>query len=274
MDVIEKMRKELFRRRYSSRTIATYLDCCRAFIRHNHKDVRLYSKKDIREYLDLLAERGASGSTINVYLQALKFMMENVFGKRVWIDIRHSKTDRKRLPEFLTKEEVTALLGAITNKKHLLMIKLLYGAGLRVSEVINLRIRDLQLEEGYGWVRKGKGNKDRPFIIPACLKDDLLNATAGKDTDNAVFIGHRGRLSIRTVYAIVKRAAKKARIDKNVHPHTLRHSFATHLIENGYAVTAVQSLLGHNSPDTSMIYVHMKPAAMIEVKSPLEELER
>lgn len=273
MDVLEKMKKEMFRRRYSPRTISTYLECVKAFLKHNYKDVRQYSKSDLKEFLEFIAEKGASGSTINVHLQALKFMMEYAFGKRVWIDIRYSKTDRKRLPEFLTKNEVIALLKAISNKKHLLMIKLMYGAGLRVSELLNLEVKDIVLNEGYGWVRKGKGNKDRPFIIPSCLGEEIRDALAGKGDNEKIFTGYKSKMSIRAVQAIVALAAKRAKIWKNVHPHTLRHSFATHLIEDGYAVTSIQTLLGHSSPETSMVYVHMKPVAMIKVQSPLDNLQ-
>lgn len=272
MDVLEKMRKELFRRRYSHRTIVTYLDCVRVFLKQNHKDTRAYSTADIKDFLDRLAARGVSGSTINVHLQALKFMMEYALNKRVWVNIRYSKTDRKRLPEVLTKQEVMALFAAIKNPKHLLMVKMIYAAGLRVSELLNLTVKDLELSQGYGWVRKGKGNKDRPFIIAQGLQKDLAGWIVGKAPENHLFTGSKGRLSVRTVQAIIYDAARNAHIRKNVHPHTLRHSFATHLIENGYAVNSVQSLLGHTSPDTTMVYVHMKPTAMIKVESPYDSL--
>lgn len=272
LDVLEKMRKEMVRRRYSPRTIKTYRECVKRFLKSNHKDVRKYSKKDIRAFLEDLAGRGAAGSTINVYLQALKFMMEYALNKRVWVDIRYSKADRKRLLEVLSKDEVVALFEAIQNPKHLLMVKLMYSAGLRVSELLDLRVRDLELSRGYGWVRKGKGRKDRLFVIAKCLTKELEDWTCGKEQGELVFRGYRGRLSVRTVQEIVRKAAKKAMIRKNVHPHTLRHSFATHMIENGYPVNSVQSLLGHNSPDTTMIYVHMKAPGMIDVESPLDAL--
>lgn len=272
MDVLEKMKKEMFRRRYSPRTISTYRECVKRFLKANHKDVRKYSKGDIKEFLERLAERGASGSTINVYLQALKFMMEYALNKHVWVDIKYSKTDRKHLPEVLTKDEILALFSAIKNTKHLLMVKLMYSAGLRVSELLNLKVEDLELSESYGWVRKGKGNKDRPFIIAEKLNEELSRYIVGKSADSCIFTGKRGKLSVRTVQVIVITAAKRAGIKKNVHPHTLRHSFATQLIQAGYAVNSVQSLLGHNSPDTIMVYVHMKPSCMIKVKSPYDSL--
>ena len=272
IDVLEKMKKEMLRRRYSVRTIKTYRECVKRFLRSNHKDVRKYSKKDILEFLEKLADKGASGSTINVYLQALKFMIEYALNKRVWVDIRYSKTDRKRLPEVLSKEEVLRLFGVIRNPKHLLMVKLMYSTGFRVSELLDLRVRDLKLSRGYGWVRKGKGNKDRLFVIAKCLNKEIEEWVCEKMPDELVFKGHRGRLSVRTVQEVVKKSAKNAKIRKNVHPHTLRHSFATHMIENGYPVNSVQSLLGHNSPDTTMIYVHIQTPQMINVESPLDML--
>ncbi|HLC55372.1 MAG TPA: phage integrase N-terminal SAM-like domain-containing protein [Candidatus Nanoarchaeia archaeon] len=154
MDVLEKVKKEMLRRRYSARTIATYLNCVRSFIKANHKDTRKYSKTDVREFLEKLAEKGASGSTINVNLQALKFMLEYALNKRVWIDIRYSKNNRKRLPEILAYDEVKMLFSTIKNEKHLIMVQLLYGAGLRVSELLNLKKMDFVLDQCYGWVRK------------------------------------------------------------------------------------------------------------------------
>ena len=272
VDVLERMKKEMLRRRYSIKTIKTYRECVKRFLNSNHKDVRKYSKKDIKEFLEGLAEKGAAGSTINVYLQALKFMMEYALNKRVWIDIRYSKTDRKRMPEVLSKEEVRSLFKTIKNPKHLLMAKLMYSAGLRVSELLNLRVRDLELTEGYGWVRKGKGNKDRLFIIAHTLRPELTEWVRDKSPDQLVFKGQKGMMSPDTVRAIIRKAAKKAHINKNIHPHTLRHSFATHLIQDGCAVNSVQSLLGHNSPNTTMVYVHMRPASVVNIKSPLDTL--
>jgi len=175
VDVLEKMRKEMLRRRYSPKTIKTYRECVKRFLKSNHKDVRKYSKKDIREFLEQKAAKGASGSTINVYLQALKFMMEYALNKKVWVDIRYSKNDKQKLPAVLSKEEIIRLLDVIKNPKHLLMIKLMYSAGLRVSELLNLRVRDLELSKGFGWVRKGKCRKDRLFVVAECINDELRN---------------------------------------------------------------------------------------------------
>ena len=262
------MQREMLRRKYSIRTITTYLGCVKEFISKNHKEFSKYSKKDIENYLREMAEKNVSGSAMNVNLNALKFMMGEILHKHSYYRIKYSKdANRKRFPESLTKEDVKKLFEAIENERHKLMIKFMYSSGLRVSELVNLKYGDLDIAQGYGYVRKGKGNKDRLFIIADCLKQELTKL----NSDNYLFLAANGQYSVRTIQEILKNASKKAGI-KHVHPHMLRHSFATHLIENGYAVSQIQSLLGHASPETSMIYVHMAAKKMIDVKSPLDAL--
>jgi site-specific recombinase XerD len=180
----------------------------------------------------------------------------------------------KQLPEVLTKEEVKRIFEAIQNKKHLLMIKLMYSAGLRVSELVHLKLKDLQLDNNFGWVRQGKGNKDRLFVIAKKLKPELNKHVAEEQLweESWLFSGRNGNITVRSIQQIIKNAMSKAGIKKNVHPHTLRHSFATHLIENGYSVADVQPLMGHNSPNTTMTYVHMASPKMVNVESPYDDL--
>ncbi len=239
--LIEQLQKEAQRRGLSPRTITTYAYGINKFLRNfRHKELKAITKEDVKLYLDRFL---GCPNTLNVNLNAIKFFFEQVLRRKLTLNIRFSKT-RKRLPEFLTKEETISFLNAITNLKHELMIKLLYGTGMRVSELVNLKVKDLDFEHNYGWVRQGKGRKDRLFIIP----------------------------SVSSIRAIVKQAKKDANLKKNVHPHTLRHSFATHLIQNGYTVTEVQPLLGHSRLETTMIYVHMASPNMLNVKSPLDGL--
>ena len=149
---------------------------------------------------------------------------------------------------------------------------MMYAGGLRVSEVANLRVRDLDLENSYGWVRHGKGDKDRIFIIAENLKDDLKGWIKNLDYDSYIFQGRNGNLSTQSIQKIVKKAGKEADINKNIHPHTLRHCFGTHIIENKYSLQTLQGLLGHNSPETSMVYVHTACPKMIKIKSPYDSL--
>lgn len=274
MDAIHLMVKEALRRGYSRKTIKTYAYCIKDFLNKSQKNTKNITKKDIRDYLDKLIEKNSSGNTINVHLNAIKFLMEEILRKKVMVHIRYSKAPKK-LPTVLTREEVQNLLNAIQNPKHRLIAQLLYSSGLRVSELVHLKKEDLELDKGVGWVRNGKGGKDRLFIIAEKLKEDIKKHAEENcpELTSWLFQGVKGRhLSQKTVQEIIKSAAKKAGITKNVHPHTLRHSFATHLIENGCDLASVQFLLGHNSAQTTMVYVHMCPPKLVSVKSPYDSL--
>ena len=276
MDVEEIIRKKGMLRGLSPRTIRTYTFAVKKFLRIYRKTPYQVSKNDIEGYLLKLLERGSSGNTVNVYLNAFKFLFEECLGRKLTVNICFTKTPQ-RLPEFLTKEELIHFFTCIKNKKHLLMITLLYSAGLRVSELVNLKVRDLQLNENYGWVRLGKGRKDRLFIIAKKLKEDLeiwINKNEIKP-ESHLFSSYNGRkMSTQTIRKIIKEATKIAGLSKNVHPHTLRHSFATHLIQNGYAVTEVQPLLGHNRIETTLIYTHLAAPKLLNTKSPYDQLNR
>jgi len=272
--ILESMKKEMLRRSYSQRTIDTYLASIQRFLDYCNKEPRKIKKADIKNYLDLLAERKMSGSSLNISLSAIKFLIEDSLHRNININLRFSKMP-KTLPLFLTKEETLRLFDAIENKKHKLMVQMMYSAGLRVSELLNLRLADLDFENSYGWVRHGKGNKDRIFIIAERLKDSLKeHIDENKLAQNEhLFIGFKkNKMHPSSVRRIIEKASVKAKLTKNAHPHTLRHSFATHFIEDGYKVTDLQPLLGHNSIKTTMVYVHMANPKMLSVKSPFDSL--
>ncbi|MBI2140763.1 tyrosine-type recombinase/integrase [Candidatus Woesearchaeota archaeon] len=276
MDIDELIRKHGLRRGFSPKTIKAYRLCVRIFFSRCHKGPNQVKKSDVNDFLDKLIEKDVSGSTINVYLSALKFLFNDILGKRLLVYIHFSRVP-KTLPVFLTKEETRCLFGVISNPKHLLMVQLMYGAGLRVSELLHLRTEDFDFKNNIGWVRHGKGNKDRPFIVPISIKQNLIEYISKECPfpDSWLFPGIiRGfPLSSSTVREIVSKAVSKAGIQKNAHPHTLRHSFATHVIEDKNSVTSVQSLLGHANIETTMRYVHMANPALIGVKSPLDCLQ-
>jgi site-specific recombinase XerD len=275
LDVIEGIKKEGFRRKLSHQTIKAYVYYVKDFFSYCKKEPNELTKKDVKDYLDQLAARELSGNTLNVALNSVRFLLDWVLFKRWRLHIKYSKVP-KALPTVLTKDEIVKMINATLSVKHRLIISLMYSAGLRVSELINLRVRDLEMDKNFGWVRGGKGNKDRMFIIAEKLNEKLRNWIADKNLtyDSYLFYGrNHNSITDRTIYAIVKNSAKRTDILKNVHPHTLRHSFATHLIENGYGVSSVQSLLGHVSAETTMVYVHMSSPRMINVKSPYDSLE-
>ncbi len=265
--------KEGLRRGLSPRTIKTYCSCVERFFRRTHKDPYSMKKEDILAFLDGLIEKNAPGNTTNVYVHALKFFYERVLHRRLTLNIPLQKKPR-RLPEFLNKEEVAHVLRTIENAKHRLLVSLLYGAGLRVSEVVHLRIRDFDFTGNYGWVRQGKGRKDRLFILPQALKEELLAHIAKESLapDDWLFQGWHGHFSTQSVRQILKKAWQKAQLQKRVHPHMFRHSFATHLIQNGYSVLEVQPLLGHSKIETTMIYLHLAAPQLLKVQSPYDAL--
>lgn len=268
MDLIYLMKKEICRRGYSPRTKDAYVGCVTNFMKKCKKEPKKFTKKDVKEYLYYLVEKGMTRSTLNLNLQALKFALNNILGKRFILNLPGAKKASK-LPVVLSKKEVISIFDVIKNKKHKLMVRLMYSAGLRVSELVNLKVENLDLDNMSGWVRRGKGNKDRMFIIAKSIKEDLV----GLMSEDYIFKGRRGHISVRTVQQVVKKATKKAKIRKMVSCHTFRHSFATHLIEDGYPITTVQVLLGHKSVETTMIYIHIASPQLINVKSPIDNLE-
>ncbi len=274
MDIPERIRKEGMRRMYSYRTIQAYQDHVRRFLENIQKPLKEISKKDIREYLENMAERGKAGSTLNIHLNALKFFFWACLGKRINVDLKYSKIPNK-LPVVLSKEEVRKLFDAIKNEKHKFMIAFMYSTGVRVSELTNIHIGDLELERNFGWVRHGKGDKDRMFVVSEKLREGLLKMTENKKPEDFLFVTNKNqKYDVQSVYKIIKNASRNSGISryKNVHPHTLRHSFATHLIENGYSIGDVQHLLGHASPETTTVYIHTASSKMLGIKSPLDEL--
>jgi integrase/recombinase XerD len=249
MYVPELIRKWGLRKGLRHETIKTYVTCINKFLRIYGLDPRAVTKHDIVNYLDCLKKWDRSDSTINVHLNALKFLYEHVLNKKLTINIKHKRI-RRQLPTCLTKEETGRLFDAINNPKHKLIVQFLYATGMRVSELVSLKVRDFEFDDNYGWVRDGKGGKDRLFIIAKKLKSELIEwiSVNKLNSEDWLFPGQcSNHISTSTIEFIIKKAARKAKIRKNIHPHTLRHSFATHLIENGYAVTEVQPLLGHGS---------------------------
>ena len=269
--LIEKHAK---RRGLRKKTITTYVQCIKEFFSfYPNKDIKKITKKDVEKYLDDLLERGRSKSTLNVHLCSLKFLFTSILNKKLLINVRFSRTPKK-IPVVLSKFEVIRLLDAIDNPKHNLMISLMYSAGLRVSELVNLKKRNIDFSRNCGWVRDGKGGKDRPFLIAQKLNQRLFNYISEncKSEDDFLFNGRYGAIRVSTIQKIVKDASKVAGLKKNVHTHTLRHSFSTHLIENGFNLYSVQNLLGHESPETTMMYVHVANTNLFSVISPFDTL--
>lgn len=260
---------ELMLRGFSKRTVSTYLYQNRKFLEFVKKSPSEVKETDIKGYLaHLISDQQMNNSSIALVRAALKFYYDEVLKKKI-VNLKTPKISRK-LPEVLTKEEIKKLLNSINHLKSKLIIKLLYSSGIRLSECLNLKIEDLEIGNKIGWIRGGKGAKDRMFILSNNLCEELLPFVHGRN--GFIFNGRAGRLTSRNVQKIVKRAAQKAGITKNITPHKLRHSFATHLLESGTDIRIIQELLGHANLQTTQIYTKVSQEQMRKVKSPLDQL--
>lgn len=178
----------------------------------------------------------------------------------------------KKLPEILTREEIKSIINATTNIKHKLILKMLYGCGLRVSEVTALKKQDINFNESLIHIHLAKNKKDRFVKIPDSVKNELQSYW-NISQDEILHPSQRGgKLTIATIHAIVEKTAKKAGIKKEVYPHLLRHSFATHLLESGTGLRIIQKLLGHSDIKTTQVHTQISQQSIKNVRSPLDEV--
>jgi len=266
---LQKLETELKLRGFSQRTIEAYLYWNRKFLEWCKKNEEYVIEDDIKNYISNKLST-VSPKTVVLIKAALKFYYDEVLKKNI-VNIKTPKTSRS-LPTVLTRDEVRKLLSSVKNEKHKLIVTLLYSSGLRLNELINLKVGDLELEEKVGWVRSGKGAKDRIFLLSEKIIPDLKKHLRGVKEDEFVFQGWNGRISARAVQKIIGQAAKRAGINKNVHVHTLRHSFATHLLESGEDIRKIQELLGHSNLNTTQLYTHVTAEQLKKVKNPLDSL--
>lgn len=263
---------ELKLRGASKYTIQKYLQVNQSFLTFIKKEPDQITEREVKLYLAELLDKGQQNSSVALARSALLFFYNEVLEKS-FIKIKTPKI-MKKLPVVLTKEEIRRLLGAVTHEKSKLMIKLLYASGLRISECLNLKVRDLELSQKIAWVRGGKGGKDRMVILSEGLVTEIASYLKKVGIEQGVIItGRNGtRMTPRNAHKIVAEAAKRAGITKAVSPHKLRHSFATHLREAGTDLRVIQELLGHASIQTTEIYTHVSSEEKRKIVSPLDTL--
>ena len=238
--MLETLATELKLRGFSKRTVEAYLYYNQKFLEYIKKDPLAVTEMDIKAFL---ADRLGSVSiaTFSLIKSSLKFYYHQVLNRKI-VDFKTAKKS-KPLPIVLNAEEIESLIAAAPTQKSALLITLLYSSGLRVSECVNLKVDDLEIDARRGWVRRGKGGRDRQFLISNLMVKDLQKYL---QHHSGTYLFSQDRpLSVRNVQKIVKRAALKAGIRKNVSPHKLRHSFATHLLEHGTDIRLIQTALGH-----------------------------
>jgi integron integrase len=315
--LLDRMREALRVRHYSLATERTYIGWSKQFILfHGKRHPQDMGAPEVEAFLSALAtERHVSASTQNQAMHALLFLYREVLAVDLpWLDgITRAKVG-KRLPVVLTVAEVQAMMRRVSGTNGL-VIKLLYGTGMRIKECLRLRVKDVDLARGEIIIREGKGNKDRITMLPASLAGELRQhlearrklhdidlatghadvdlpdaisrkypraamewawqyvfAAPGYSTDPRTGAYRRHHWSERNIQRAVRVAVQAAGIHKLAHPHTLRHSFATHLIEAGYDIRTVQELLGHSDVSTTMIYTHVLNKGGRGVVSPMDRI--
>jgi len=231
------------------------------------KEPRYASKHDIEDYLLALQNDGKSAASVNLAGNAIKTFFSFVH-KRKWRVSFPRMKEPKRLPKLLSREELRAMIGNTENAKHKLLIVMLYSTGLRLSEIRNLNHNDLFPDEGFGIVREGKGRKERRFH----LSSEVVRILPGGD--GFVFGGRSGPYSVKSIQMIIRQAARRAGIRRHVTPHMLRHSYATHLLEQGVDIRIIQELLGHASLNTTQIYTHVAADTLKGLPNPYDTLQK
>jgi site-specific recombinase XerD len=269
----DQMEMDMKLRRFSPKTITCYLACMKGVAKHFRKSPAELGDEEIRAYLHyLMEERKASQSVLVQTYSALKFFFEKTLQKQ-WNAIRIPRCkQRRKLPGVLTREEVESILSATKNLKHRAILMTLYSAGLRIGEVTRLKVSDIESGRMMIRVNEGKGLKDRYTLLGERNLEILRRYWKAYRPLEWLFPGRNASdpVSISAIQRVFKTSLAKAGIKKKASVHTLRHCFATHLLESGTDLYYIQRLLGHKSAGTTSVYLHITGKDIGKIKSPLD----
>jgi site-specific recombinase XerD len=269
------MLEDLRIRNYSPSTVECYIRSVAEFAKHFGKSPEHLGPEEIRSWqLFLLNEKKVKISSYIQAVCALRFFYRNTLNRKIEIEQIPLPRFEKKLPVILSKEEVKAMLEAPRNLGHRAILATLYGAGLRVSELTGLKVKDIEGDRRVIWVRGGKGRKDRQVMLSDALREVLVAYWHWKRPTDWLFPGGKPGQPIgrETVFWICRKAARLAGIAKPVHPHSLRHAFATHLLEERVNLLVIKALLGHANLKTTAQYLHVADSTVRATRSPLELL--
>ncbi|MEW5896756.1 MAG: site-specific tyrosine recombinase/integron integrase [Nanoarchaeota archaeon] len=270
--MFEVLIEEMKLRNFSPGTNKAYLHYNQRFLNFARKSPKQVSYEDIRAFLLYLIEKRYSTSAVNLAHNALNFYYGRIL-RRAVKGIAFQKRE-KRVKEVLSREEIQKMIKVTTNPKHRLIIELLYASGVRVSELIKIKTEHIDWERKMLLVKQGKGKKDRYTLLSGKVMDFIEDYLKTKKNKNGfLFETRNGHISIRTVQLILNQVARKAGLKRNVHPHLLRHSFATHLLESGARESQLQQLLGHKDIRTTQSYAQITNRHLLGIKSPHDLLE-
>lgn len=255
---------------FSKRTQKSYLYYVKACLSWTKKSARDIQTSDIELYLNNLVKLDLSVSTLNTAYSALKYYFEGVLKRKFFVSLPRAKKSKK-LPMVLSKKEILRMIEQTKNPKHRTMIELLYGTGMRVSELVRLKMFNIDFDRNLILIKQAKGDKDRIVPLPKKLRPILVLQKNLKKSVDFLFTNYSGgRLCEASVQKVVNNSAVRSGIQKKVSPHTLRHTFATHLLEAGTDIRYIQSLLGHANISTTQIYTKVASTVILGVKSPLD----
>jgi site-specific recombinase XerD len=274
---IAKLKEELVLRRYSGRTLKAYEHHARMFLRHIDRPVTQCRAEHVRAYLLHRADEDeVSTSYHSQAVSALRFFFTHILYNPDAVRVIPRPKRGRRLPTVLGRNDARRILGALENPKHRALLMLMYSAGLRVGEVVRIRIEDLDADRKLIRVRGGKGRKDRYTLLSDRALDAVREYIAEYGPTTWLFPGERPSRPIasRTAQKIVENARERAGVKIHTSAHTLRHSFATHLLEAGTDLRYIQELLGHASPKTTQIYTHVSRRDLVRIQSPLDQDDR
>jgi len=272
-----RMEEELKLRGCSPRTQKAYLDWVARFAQHHRRPPEQMGEEQVRAYLMyLLEDQKLSRSTLVQAFCALKFFYVHVLHRSCEVeDLRFPRHQKRKLPRVLSESEVRRLLESAETLKEQVMLMTLYGAGLRLSELIHLQVKDIDSGKMQIRVRQGKGGKDRMVVLSPTLLEALRRYFRQYRPITWLFYGQAPQQPIddRAIQRMVRRLSERAGLRERVTTHTLRHSFATHLLEQGAELPFIQQLLGHRDMKTTMLYLRISPPALRKVISPLDRLD-
>lgn len=268
-NILDKTERILRLRNYSPKTCKVYMLYIKEYIKFSKEKEIKDKQKAIENYLLDKHTRKQSPQTVNLALSAVKFLYTEILKDPQKIDLKFAKRSKK-LPIVLSRTEIGKIIEMTNNPKYKLMISLGYACGLRVSEVTALKVADLDIDELVVHIKGAKGKKDRISVLSEKLQNDLRNIIAGKNMNDFVFVSNRdGKLTTTSLQKMFRKSLTKAKVNKSATFHCLRHSFATHLLENGTDVRYVQELLGHSNIRTTQIYTQVTNPKLKNIKSPL-----
>jgi site-specific recombinase XerD len=271
-----KLETELRSRKYSRRTVQSYVYFNRLLCQNLQKAPEEIQSDDVKHFLAAIEKnRDYSASSMNLAISSIKFFYKKVMKNDI-VKEQHRPRQDKRLPEVLSKAEIKKILIAEKNLKHRLLLMMVYASGFRVSEVVCLKRRDLDIDRKSIIIRSGKGRKDRYTITSDMVISTLTEYYSQYNITNWLFEGADpdSHLSIRSAQYVFEHALKECKIEKASSIHCLRHSFATHLLENGTDIRYIQELLGHSSIRTTERYTHVARRETLSIISPLDTINR